>query len=386
MISLEFEILMLSVRLDDTNDAVSKAVKIISTNKIDWNDLLERARLHGIRPQLENLLNKVSSAEIPDYVMENLQDSIRENLLRQLNNIVEFFNINKSLEVLNIQIIPFKGFWLAHEMYGNLADRESFDVDLFIDLKDLEKIKSVMTEKGYIVQKTLTRLTEGYILNELSEYNFSKFSGDTRIFHFEYQWRIGLKSYRMDIKMKDIASQITKGVLQNQKFTVFTPEANLLLVIMHHGGKDRFIRLRDVLDISKIIRNHPDLDWSWLIEKAKKFHVENLVYLGVQLASKITGIPVPFTKEEKVKTVPIFRMADNRIYRMAMPVKKWDTFTDELLGWLFRIRSRDGWQTKVKLSAYAIRKILMPRLVRERWRYLFFNRKIIAKPVLSNGA
>ena len=39
--------------------------------------------------------------------------------------------------------VPFKGFWIASEFYGNLADRESVDIDLFVKENDLEKIAVV---------------------------------------------------------------------------------------------------------------------------------------------------------------------------------------------------------------------------------------------------
>ncbi len=48
----------------------------------------------------------------------------------------------------NITVVPFKGFWLGESMYGNLAGRTSSDMDLFISLGDLDKVKRIMKGDG----------------------------------------------------------------------------------------------------------------------------------------------------------------------------------------------------------------------------------------------
>ncbi len=70
---------------------------------------------------------------------ERLNDAIQDNLLRQLRYVAEFFQIRDWLEKENITVIPYKGFWLGEVMYGNLAERYSSDIDLFIHSNALER-------------------------------------------------------------------------------------------------------------------------------------------------------------------------------------------------------------------------------------------------------
>ena len=128
-----------------------------------------------------------------------MKEAVQDNLVRQLRYVAEFFQIRDWLEKEGIIVIPYKGFWLGEDIYGNLADRESGDIDLFIDWNELEKIKAIMTQKGYLLHEALTGLTDDYIFNELAEYNFDKYSGDICISHVEFHWRSSMTFYRIGI-------------------------------------------------------------------------------------------------------------------------------------------------------------------------------------------
>ena len=260
-------------------------------------------------------------------------------------------------------------------MYGNLAARESYDIDLFIHRNDLERIKPVMTQRGYLMHETLTELTDEYIFEELAEYNFDRYSGDIRVSHVEFHWRSSLTFFRMDIGMKDLISQIVTGRIQGRELKVFSPAANLLLVVMHHGGKECYLQLKQVLDIALIIRRYPDLNAEWLFQQAERFHVSSLLFLGVRLASELTGVNVPQAFAAQVNKRRIAMMAESRIRVAAKPVNELQDYKGKLASWFFRIRSRDSLEVKAHLCRHMLRKIIAPRMVPGKWRHLFFNRK-----------
>ncbi|HPJ60888.1 MAG TPA: nucleotidyltransferase family protein [Bacteroidales bacterium] len=377
--SPEMSLLRQSVRLDDFTVAVSQAEEIIRNNLIDWDDVYARSDFHSIKPQVWYLLKKLPQGVVPAQVLVRFEEAYKENLLQQLRNAGEFFSVTDALSARGITAVPFKGFWLAHDVYGDLGDRESSDVDLFVNAKDVERIKPVMKELGFVVQDTLTKLREEYVFKELAEYNFNRWAEDgARLSHIEFHWRMGLRPYRMNIRMEDLSSQVITCTLQNRKFRALTPEANLILAVMHHGGKDRFVRLKNILDIARLVSKYKDLNWDWILGTAQRFRVEKLVFLGVYIASVITGVRVPPLISDKVSAACIRMLGNNRIKRMAIPVSEWYTFSDELRGWFFKIRSRDGLLIKMQLGYYTLRKILMPTMVPFRWRHYFFNKKILA--------
>ena len=377
----EMDLLRQSVRVDDPDAALTEAESIIIQGQVSWPDLYDRADFHCIRPQLGSLLRKMPRGIVPEEVLSRLEEANRQNLFQQLQNTGEFFAIKERLERAGITMVPFKGFWLAHDVYGNIGDRESSDLDLYIDVNDIEAIKPLMTDMGFRVQESLTGLREEYIFKELAEYNFNRWTDDgVRLSHIEFHWRMGLRPYGMNIRMADLRSQAVAASIQGREFLALTPEANLLLAVMHHGGKDRYIRLKNILDIARLVHKYENLDWPWILDTARRFSVEKLVFLGVFMASLLTGIEIPSKISHKTKSGDIRRIARNRFRRMALPVNKWYTYSDELLGWIFKIRSRDGLKIKLQLGYYTLRKIVIPGMVPLRWRHYFFNKSILTVP------
>ncbi len=380
--SAEMNLLHQSARLDDPDDAIKEAERIIGSGRIKWDDLYIMADFHCIKPQVTSMLKKLPDGFVPEGVSNRFSEAGRNNIFQQLQNAGEFLKVKHLLDEAGIKAVPFKGFWFDYDLYGNLGNRESSDIDVFIDIKDLERIKPVMHSAGYQTQGTLLELTDEYIRNELAEYNFNKYDGEARLAHVEFHWRIGLRAYRMNINMSDLESQIKNSVFQNRELEVFSPSANLLLAVMHHGGKDRYIKIKDIIDIALLIRKYRnDTDWNWLLSKAKEFNVSTLVFLGARLASILTGIEIPSEIREKTFSAGTGKLAEKCLIRMELPPARWFSFNDEMNGWFFKIRTRDGLKIKSWLSYYTIRKIILPHLVPLRWRYLFFNRKIKVKPV-----
>jgi len=379
----------LACRLVDVGPVVDEACKIINGNRIDWKDLYERACFHRVEPQLAALFEKLPpSSMVPADISEKLKSSVHANLVGQIRYVAEFFRIKDWLDEYNIPVVPYKGFWLGEAMYGNLADRISSDIDLFIDYNDLEKIKQIMTGKGYTGHASLEELTEEYIKGDLAEYNFDRYEEGVCQAHVEFHWRSAMSFYRMGVTIDDLKPQITTGVLQGRDLKVFSSAANLLLVVMHHGGKECYLQMRQVLDIAHLLRRSPDLDTDWLLQQSAKFHVTTLLLTGVRLAVMLTGVAVPtslashITEQRSGKPIGnvngyrIDRFAAGRTRLMAKPLDELVAYKYRLKSWAFKIKSRDGVAVKASLTGYTLRKIIAPGLVPEKLRHHFFNRNI----------
>lgn len=352
MSSPEFELLKLSLRVDDPGNAITEAAGILEKYQINWDNLFERADLHEIKPQLAIFINKLPSHLIDVEFKEKINQAYQVNLYKQLGNVAEFFRINKILENAGIKVVPFKGFWIAYSCYGNIGDRESVDVDLFTDPNDLEKIQHNMVLQGYQVEDFFKRYTLDKIKRKFGEYNFDKIENNIRIFHFEFQWRISKPLYELGININDLRSQIIESSLQNRELQVFTPSADFLLAAMHHGGKDPLIELKQVYDIALILKKHSVLRWEWILNTAENYKIENVIYVAARLAFEITGVKIPNEILQKTQSLKIKRMAENRLFYMAKTPQEWDKTVFKLNNWLFRIRSRTGIKIKLKLFYY----------------------------------
>jgi len=362
--------------MTDQDGSVMTAENVIRHSPIDWDFLLEAARIHSIRPQVEHLLKSIPHGIVPGQVLAKLADVNRENALRQLRSLSAFFEIHELLKESGIRVIPFKGSWLAEHYYGDISGRESYDLDLFIDFRDLDAIKHLMNEFGYVNNSIINSLKDDYVKDQLCEFNFDKFEKETCIQHIEFHWSSSMGLFRMNIRMDELQSQIIHSRLQGKDISVFSAAADMLLTVMHHGGKEQYAFIKQVNDIAHFILKENEIDWLWLLEKCRKYHLETVLHIGVRQANLVTGINIPEIINKKASSRKISRVARRRIRMLSYPVSKRESFGYIFRGWLFHIRSRDGMKLKTWLAWQAFRKVLLPAVVPKRIHYLFFNKKI----------
>lgn len=333
------QLLQKAIQQEHTDELIQDAIAVIKSQSINWQDLINRAYFHRIIPSLYKLLSKLPKDLVPQEVLAELKSITQDNLFVQLRNLGEFLRINQILKAEGIRVIPFKGFWLAQAFYGSLGDRESVDIDLMIAVKDLEKVRELLFKQHYVAEAPLGELTDAYIKGQLCEYNLDYYQGEERVYHFEFHWRIDHAEKGMDMGMDDLEDQIIKTNIQGHEVEVFSPAANFLLALMHHGGKDQLIQLKQVQDLALMLQHAHEMDWDWIIQKAQKYQVEPLVWIGIRLAQELTDISIPKELNKKTSSRFVKNMVQSRFKQMQDEPEIWYGPKQEWAKNLFHFRT-----------------------------------------------
>ncbi len=373
MNSPEYELLLFSLRNAGTAESADAARELISSREINWSLVYDLADYHNIRPQLAAFLAGSLQDLVPSAITERFQDTHRQNLVAQIDHVSEFFRVARWLAAEGITVVPFKGFWLAENYYGNLAARESDDIDVLVHFDDLGKIREIMPETGYWIGAPY--LQEVNIHD--CEFNYGLYSGGRCISHFEFHWRIAPSGFGLDITLGDLALRLVSSEVQGQPLQVFDPSATLLLTVMHHGGKDGFAKLKQVYDIAMILRREEEIDWNWLLEEAKRFGCISLLAVSAALASMITGAEVPVALKREAGSERIRNLARDRTLYLTITPQERRMWRYEYRDWLFRVKSRDGLPVRLRLIMRFVRKVFIPWMIPQRLHPLFMRRYII---------
>jgi len=360
------------LRSDNDGQAIEEAAGIIEHKQTDWERLYSMADRHAVKPQLAKLLGRIAGTAVPLPVRERFEISYRQNLTDQIEHVTDFMEVRNLLEDAGIAVVPFKGFWLAESFYGNLADREAGDIDVFVNYSDLGKIMKLMPGTGYLIgEPFIDQPDPGGC-----EYNYGRYIDGRCVSHLEFHWRIAPARFGLDISLADLKGAIETGSIQGRELQVFNPSANLLLTVMHHGGKDSFRFLKQVYDIAMIIRSDRVIDYAWIEQKAREFHCRRLFLVSLKLAALVTGMKVPDAFAHDAGSRTITRLAQNRMRALVQLPSDRRRFVPELNDWIFRVRSREGVRVKTDIVIRFVRKALMPRLVPKSM-HRFFMRKYI---------
>ena len=346
-----------------------EAEDFIKEGSVDWSRLYRRADVHSVRPQLAQLTEQVSPGLIPGDFRVLINKSYHDNLFDQISYLAEYMRVSQMLEREGIIIVPFKGFRLAHDYYGDLGGREGADIDVFTEFRHLDKIREMMLAAGYVIEKPMAGFSSDDLARRAGEYNFQLLDGERCLFHFEFHWRMTSPVYGMGISMDDLSSQVVPGFIQGQAVQRFTPSADLLLTVMHHGGKDPFNELKYVHDIAAIMRRQDEIDWEWVLELSRRFRLERLVCVAVRMTNELFATPVPDRLAGEVGSGVTGRLSRNRIRFMANSMEYWHPWIT-VNDWLFRIRTRRGLKLKIQLALYiagvAGRRFLLPSGMRKK--------------------
>lgn len=343
----EFDLLCQSIRMDDPDEARLAARSLLTAGGIDWSELWQRASWHRIRPQVGRLLADMPANLVPPDFQEKLAGVRRQNASRQLANAGLFILLHKALDP--VAILPFKGFWLAHERYGSLEGRESEDLDLFIHPGDLDAIKAFLLEQGFQPMQGYPPWSEQRIMEEFGEYNLDKFHEGMRTYHVECHGTLGARIQRLGLRLSDLEDQVIRRTFSGHDIQVFSPTAHALLTILHHGGKDAWEELRQVHDMGMFMQDTGEpLDWDWIRSKARHFEAEPILDIGLTLASVLTGVAIPNVARLPVASSRIDRLTQGRLVLLAKSAKYWNSLRTYGHRWWFHVQTRDSLGSRVR--------------------------------------
>ena len=360
----EARLLLHAVRIGGRKTDTPEAEKLVSSAGFDWDDLYTLAAAHRVRPQLESFLKNTLPGRAPVEFILHLEDYNRENALRQLRNFSEFFRVNGILEEQQIPCFPFKGPWLAHQLGESTASRESRDIDLFIRKSDLDRVIALMPGLGYVYETSSHPRYVEKLKKISAEFNFDRYEGETCIHHFEYHWQIGSSKHRLDITYDELASHIGTSRFQGHEFPLPDLSAHLVLVLMHHAGKDFLNQMKHIHDIGLLMQKKEMIDWEWVRGMMKRYGAEKLLYVSAGLASRVTGVPVPDALAREVGTPAIVRMTEERMMVLVSMPDGYSRDRYERKTLAFLLRARSGFRVRAVMAGSglwsAVRRAVVP--------------------------
>ena len=254
---------------------------------VDWDALLRLADHHGTSSLLYK--NLAAFAEvIPPAVLKSLRQRYETNVHKSLFLTRELFRILDCLEALGIAVIPYKGLVLSEVYYGDMALRQSGDMDLFVRPRDVLRIKAAIRDLGYLPRLLIPEVAEVDYIASGYEFTFDSPAGLNLL---ELQWALQPRFYALDFDMEGLFERA--AVVQVAGRSLRTPSANdLLLVLAVHAAKHVWGRLIWLCDIAQILRRE-NLDWDWIENRARADGIERILHLTLLLTNRFLATPIP---------------------------------------------------------------------------------------------
>jgi hypothetical protein len=177
---------------------------------------------------------------------------------------------------------------LAESLYGDMALRQTGDIDLFIHAQDLAPIQEAVRELGYLSQSSLSAAQQRAAVRSGYEYVFDGPAGRNLL---ELQWAILPKFYAVDLNQDDLFRRAVSIRVAGHAMKTLSPE-DLFLVLSVHAAKHVWGRLIWLCDLARIIAM-PQLDWAWISEQGRKLGIVRILRVSLLLASRLLRVGIP---------------------------------------------------------------------------------------------
>jgi hypothetical protein len=265
----EDKLLFACTRQDFLDLHQKRVLEICNQHKIDWAAAYELAELHGVAPLVYANLRQcpVQDLGVPPDIMERFKQCLMRNMLlkekqaQNLNRALSFF-AGRSIDVMLVK--------------GGALDLLVYDRLHSTTLKDLDIVMRIRRE-------------------DTSEEEYHEFR------HFFYERGIEYDYFaHHDITMNGVLAIDFQRVwrdanrirLGEHEVWVMSPE-DMLLAACVNSCRKRFFRLKALCDTAEIINKYRNLKWSELIEKARTYHCQNIVYTALLTTRMTLGCELP---------------------------------------------------------------------------------------------
>ncbi len=266
----------------------------------NWDDFIDISYAHGVFPLVYHTL-KLHVDTMPEKVLSTMKshniDIVKQNMLMT----AELIKVMKLLEDNGIEAMPFKGPLLAQSIYGSIADRLYSDLDILINQNDIEKCYLLLSQNNYTTEYKKEYLKNSLYLDKNSDIQYFH---NTKNILIEMHWKLFRNQFSKSISHTNLLNNKSEVIIQNQKLYTFNDEI-LLVYLCMHGSKHCWERISWILDIDKLVRSNQNLNWKFIKEQAIELECETMLYLGLELSSKLFNTPVTIKYNTNIELVTI---------------------------------------------------------------------------------
>jgi putative nucleotidyltransferase-like protein len=274
--------------------------------EVDWEYLFQLARRHSIVPLV---YVQLQHALVPPEILAKFKQHYIENSARNTILAAELCRLINLFREEGIESIAYKGPLLGVVAYGDIALRRFVDLDVIVKKSDVLKARQILLNEGYTPSKSLSLDQQELLLR--TQHNM-QFSRDNHRLIVELHWEVAPHLFASTVNGERLWQNLVTLDLNGTQVKTFSAE-DLLFSLCVHGSRHLWERLAWICDVAELITRQP-LDWTTLLERAASADTERMFLLGLYLAERLLGAPLPAEVKQRCDSDPrLSPLADNII-------------------------------------------------------------------------
>jgi hypothetical protein len=308
--------------------------RVLPDPELNWEAVVLLADQHGTSSLLYQYLEPFA-ATIPSAAFRSLRRRYEKNIHTSLFLTRELMRIQDCLDSLRIEAIPYKGIVLSETYYGDIAMRQSGDLDFFVRGQDVGRISNAVRQLGYTPRLPIPENAQADYIAWGYECAFDHPAGKNLL---ELQWALQPRFYAVDFDMDGLFERALKATIAGRGVKTPSPE-DLLLVLSVHAAKHVWGRLIWLCDIGQIVKRE-HLNWDWVRAQAHHLGIERILHITLLLANRFLATPVPAPIRDAAMTDKVGRAFTEQIARAVTAGVRYEEQKIAYFRLMIRLRER----------------------------------------------
>jgi hypothetical protein len=248
----------------------------------DWDEVRRRAEAHGLLPWLARALFEGGIADGARAPIAAAASVVAARTLRQTRRLGELVS---ALGDTGVRAMPYKGPALSLQLYGDLALRQSVDLDLVVPRAAYPRARDVLSRHGLPPRTGHSWRQERALFAWLGHAPFGR--GDDFV---ELHWRFADRRFPFALDADRALDRARPTIVAGRTLPLMAPD-DLLVTLAMHGTRHLYERLEWLAGVTHLLASTSG-EAARLAEHAASLRARRMLAVSVHLAGRVLAWPI----------------------------------------------------------------------------------------------
>jgi hypothetical protein len=272
--------------------------------EIDWVKFRKGCAYHGMRHMA------FSANQKQDVLPENLSNQYKkfaqQRAKSNLDNVVEIKRLYTLFEKKGLHPVLLKGALYTQLLYQNKLLRESTDIDFLFKKEESMQGMMLLLEQNYACRDFGVFNRSIDLQHDLNQMifvgNIQELHFDKKPFNVDFHWDLYNQFFYYQFDPNFLFEDRKEMDLYGQKVSITNPNALFWSLVFHHGGKEFWLKFKDLVDLLAFMKVYQNqVDWQLIILQAKKFRIWTVVKNGFWILQELFDYELPLILANEIK-------------------------------------------------------------------------------------
>jgi hypothetical protein len=249
----------------------------------DWTEVERRASAHGLVPWLARALPQADGASSDAHAP--LIASANASAGRTLAQVRRLGEVVGALANVGVTALPYKGPVLSLQLYGDLALRQSVDLDLVVPFDAYDVARAALVRHDLPPRWGHSPRQEHTLFAWLGHAPFGK--GDDFV---ELHWRFADRRFPFTLDARDALRRAQQRRIAGRMLPLMAAD-DLLAVLSMHAARHLFERLEWVSGVTRLLLAAP-MAPAALMARAHALRARRTLAVSVNVAARLLDFPL----------------------------------------------------------------------------------------------